>query len=73
MRPRRLLLHLSGLFSLRRSELERRFPLEPGSSDWLTKSHTHKAKHRQRIHTMLGHNTAETEFILMANMSATSF
>lgn len=53
MRQRLRLLHLSGLFSLWRSELERRFPLEPGSSDLLAQSHMHKAKHRIRIHTML--------------------
>lgn len=71
-RPRSL--HLSELFSLWTSEPERRFPLEPRSSDWLTQSYTHNAKHRLGIHTMLYPDTPETvhRCKLMGNMNLTS-
>lgn len=74
MRQRPHLLHLLGLFSLWISELERRFPLEPGSSDWLAQTHTHKAKHRLRIHTMLYPGTTGTVHCgkLMGNMNLTT-
>ena len=71
-------LHLSELFSLWTSEPERRFPLEPGSSDWLTQSHTHtsmhSAKHRLSEHTMLCPDTPVTAHHCkpMGNMNLTT-
>lgn len=74
MSQRPHLLHLLGLFSLWISELERRFPLEPGSSDSLARTHTHKAKHRLRINTMLYSGTTGTVHRgkLMGNMNLTT-